>query len=42
MTLEQLKALAYDTMVSIEQGQRNLRAINEAIQKKAQEKKKEK
>jgi len=30
-TLEQLKAMAYDSLVSIEQNQANLKAINQAI-----------
>lgn len=34
MTIEQLKALAYDQIVLIEQCQNNLRIINQEIQKR--------
>ena len=30
-TLEQLKAMAYDSLVNLEQNQANLKAINQAI-----------
>jgi len=37
MSIEQCKALAYDLIAQQEQTQANLRAVNEAIAKKAQE-----
>jgi hypothetical protein len=40
-TIEQLKAMAYDEMVKLEISQNNLRNINQAIQAKVKEEKKE-
>jgi hypothetical protein len=37
LSLEQLKALAYDQLVAIQVAQNNLRLIEEAIAKKVQE-----
>jgi hypothetical protein len=37
MSIEQCKALAYDLIAQQEQTQANLRAVNEAIAKKAQD-----
>ena len=36
-TLEELKSMAYDTLVQIEQLQKNLQLLNQAIVKKSQE-----
>lgn len=41
MSIEQCKALAYDTLAQLEQMQFNLKAINEAIVKKSKETKDE-
>jgi len=37
LTLEELKALAYDTIVRLEQTQASLKQINDLIAKKSQE-----
>jgi hypothetical protein len=36
MTVEQLKALAYDSLVLIEQSQNNLKLINQELAKRAE------